>query len=121
MTDIKKLTKAWIDYQNSQDEELEWASDDFIDLANESPEIAWECVLELIDTETSDEVLAILAEGPLEDLLAEHGSHFIDRIEGMSKDNLVFSRLIKHVWVDGIPAQIQDRIRTIQNNHGGQA
>ncbi|MGM0541127.1 MAG: DUF6869 domain-containing protein [Pseudomonadota bacterium] len=115
MTDTKKLTQSWIEFQRTQNPDLEWSNDDFIDLANENPEVAWDCILEVIKTEHTDEILSNLAEGPLEDLLAEHAPKFIDRIESISKENIVFVRLIKHVWVEGISPQVQSKIRTIQS------
>ncbi len=118
MTDINKLTQSWIEFQRTQNSDLEWSNDDFIDLANENPEVAWKCILIVIETEPTDEILSILAEGPMEDLLAEHGPKFIDRIESISKENIVFARLIKHVWVEGISSQIQNKIRTIQSKYG---
>jgi hypothetical protein len=114
MTDTRKLAQSWIKFQRTQKPDLEWSNDDFIDLANEKPEAAWECILEVIKTEHTDEILSDIAEGPLEDLLAEHAPQFMDRIESISKENIVFARLIKHVWVEGISPQAQNRIRTIQ-------
>ena len=118
MIDTSKLTQSWIEFQHTKNQDLEWSNDDFIDLANENPEVAWECILLVIETEPTDEILSILAEGPLEDLLAEHGPKFIDRIEAVSKENIVFARLIKHVWVDGVSPQVQNKIRTIQSKYG---
>ncbi len=118
MTDTDKLVKSWIEFQNTQDPDLEWSNDDFIDLANEDPEVAWECIMGVIETELTDKILANLAEGPMEDLLAEHGPKFIERIESISKENIVFARLIKQVWVEGISPQIQNNIRTIQSKYG---
>lgn len=118
MIDTKKLIQNWIEFQRTNKPELEWANEDFIDLANENPEIAWECILGVIATEHTDHIICELAAGPLEDLLAEHGAKFIDRIEKISKDNIVFARLIKQVWVEGISPQVQNRIRTIQNKYG---
>ncbi len=121
MTDIQKLTRAWIDFQRTRGADLEWSSDEFIELANQTPEVAWECILGVIEAECRDDILANLAEGPLEDLLAEHGSRFIDRIENMSRENIVFARLVKHVWVEAIPAQLQNRVRVIQSKYGNHA
>ena len=118
MTDSSKLIQSWIEFQRTQNPNLEWSNDDFIDLANEDPEVAWACILGVIETEPTEEILTNLAEGPMEDLLAEHGPKFIDRIEDTSKDNIVFARLIKHVWVEGISTQIQNKIRTIQSKYG---
>lgn len=118
MTDSNKLIQSWIEFQRTQDSNLEWSNDDFIDLANEEPEVAWECILGVIETEHTDETLSSLAEGPMEDILAEHGSQFIDRIESTAKENIVFARLIKHVWVEGISSQVQNKIRTIQSKYG---
>jgi hypothetical protein len=121
MTDTSKLTQSWIEFQRTQNPDLEWSNDEFIDLANENPDVAWECILGVIETEHTDEILSNLAEGPMEDLLAEHGLKFIDRIESLSKENIVFSRLIKHLWVEGISPQVQNKIRTIRSKYGKSA
>ena len=118
MTDKEKLIHNWIEFQRTENSDLEWANDDFIDLANEEPEVAWECVNRVIEIEATDTIIAKLAEGPLEDLLAEHGAKFSDRIDELSKSNLVFARLIKQVWVEEMPSEVRIKVSAVQKKIG---
>lgn len=118
MTDKEKLIQTWIQFQRTQSPDLEWANDDFIDLANEDPETAWECIVGVTELEASDDIVAGLAEGPMEDLLAEHGTKFIGRIEDILSNNLVFARLIKQVWIDEMPVGVKSKIGALQKKYG---
>jgi hypothetical protein len=43
------------------------------DACTEEPETAWQSVLEILKLELTDDQRALLAAGPMEDLLAWHG------------------------------------------------
>ena len=61
------------------------------DIVREEPERAWPMILSLIGASRSDQFLAILAAGPLENLLCEHGEAFIERVEQLAARDPAFS------------------------------
>jgi hypothetical protein len=117
MADRQNLIHNWIEFQRTGKPELEWSNDDLIDLANENPEAAWERIIQIIDLEASEQIITSLAGGPMEDLLAEHGTKFLNRIEALSGNNLVFARLIKQIWIDELPTEVKNRIGAIQKKY----
>lgn len=58
----------------------------------------WQFIREVYKRELSDEVIAVLAAGPLEDLLAKRGVDFIDRIEELARKDPKFNYLLGGVW-----------------------
>jgi hypothetical protein len=67
------------------------------------PEDAWQIVLAVLSQKPSDEVIGILAAGPLEDLIQDQGAKFIERIENEARKNPAFRRLLGGVWQSGTP------------------
>jgi hypothetical protein len=52
----------------------------------------------------SEEVLGVLAAGPLEDLIHDKGDDFIERIELLARRDPAFRLLLRGVWESGSPA-----------------
>ena len=67
-------------------------------LVQDDPTEAWEVTLILVNTAPSDEALAYVAAGPLEELLHRHGSVLIDRIEEESRGNERLQLALSCVW-----------------------
>jgi hypothetical protein len=60
------------------------------------------------------DVLAYLAAGPLEDLLARHPHAFIDRIERLATSDAHFRRAVSGVWGwNSIPSDVRARLDTL--------
>jgi hypothetical protein len=77
----------------------------------DDPDNVWLAILELIGQDLKDKQMAVLAAGPLEQLVAWHGATFIDRIEKEAFQNPKFRRLLSGVWrQSGIPQEIWDRV-----------
>jgi len=55
------------------------------DESTEEPEIAWSVILEILKHELTDDQRALLAAGPLEDLLVWHGASFIGRVKAYGR------------------------------------
>lgn len=84
---------------------------DVDDLVRQDPEQAW-LVIQLIFHACRDDLeRACLAAGPLEDLLAKHGSSFIDRVEQVAENNSDFRELLVGVWRNGMPHPIWKRVQ----------
>jgi hypothetical protein len=67
-------------------------------LVRDDPTEAWEVTRILVNTAPSDEALAYVAAGPLEELLHRHGSVLIDRIEEESRGNARLQLALSGVW-----------------------
>ena len=78
------------------------------------PEAAWQAVLRIMQHKLSDKQISLLAAGPIEDLLAWHGAHFIDRIEAEARRSQAFAHVLGGVWRRDIPQEIWQRVETAQ-------
>ena len=58
---------------------------------------------------------AILAAGALEDLLADHGPDYIDRVEDTARKDPKFNRLLGGVWKNSITDDVWHRVQAIRN------
>jgi hypothetical protein len=91
-----------------------WLSGDYeepmYDACTEEPEIAWKAILELLTRDLTKDQHALLAAGPMEDLLWYHGFNFIDRVEQEAKVNVRFNHLLGGVWRREMPQAIWDRV-----------
>jgi hypothetical protein len=97
------LIDGWLSLQRvpegSQEyDALLWAHAEFSNMVEENPEAAWILILEILERERDEEVLAVLAAGPLEELLSTHGPDFIDRVEAEAAHNGRFAWLLSGVY-----------------------
>mgnify|MGYP003576540067 FL=1 len=76
----------------------------------EEPEIAWRAILKVLAYDLTEEQEALIAAGPMEDLLVHHGENFVDRVEREALKNPRFNHLLGGVWRQGMPDDIWDRI-----------
>lgn len=117
MNKKEELVSSWINYCHSKEEEHAWATEDLIDLANESPEEAWKYILDIMDQDSSDTILSNLAQGPLEDLIAEHGKLLFAEFEKTAQENSIFAKVITQVWLDGMSNDVQSSIGDLQKQY----
>ena len=98
------LIHSWIAAQESgqtvsDDDPAWWAVDAVIMWnINEKPEALWEFIIRTFEKEMSDKTFAMIAAGPLEDLLAYFGEQYIDSIEELARKNPRFNYLLGGVW-----------------------
>jgi hypothetical protein len=103
-TDKAAFVSAWIASQKAQPEEKEqylWAIDAMFDIPDKTPELAWELILRIYEHDKSPEVLGALTAGPIEDLMEAHGKDFIERVEGMARNDPLFRNIMSNVWLGG--------------------
>jgi len=81
------------------------------DTLYDSPEVAWLAILEILARELTDDQMASLAAGPLEDLLSIHGPKFMERVEIEAKQNERFNRLLRDVSQNEMPPKIWKRVQ----------
>ena len=67
-------------------------------------------VLERIDTTRPNEVLGVLAAGPLEDLLSYNGDHVVDQVDLLARRDPSFRLLLNGVWDSSIAPDVLSRL-----------
>jgi hypothetical protein len=97
---VNEIVKNWLDGEHTM-----------FDAVYDTPEYAWSAILQILARGLTDEQLSLLAAGPLESLLAVHGSQFIDRIEEEAKRNPNFNHLLGGVWQNSMPTNIWERVQ----------
>lgn len=121
-SDIEAWASAYIEFQSADHAEpdssrLWWAVSDFMQMyagGGVDPEDGWRAILEILVRNPPDKVIAVLAAGPLEDLLAEHGEQFIERVETESRRNAAFRNLLSGVWKNGSTDTVWARVQKAQ-------
>ena len=58
-----------------------------------------------------ERLIALLAAGPLEDLLNYYGDDVIEQVDKLCRTSRAFRGLIPHVWISGASAVVRDRLR----------
>ena len=71
--DRERLASEWLRYAESGDADCAWASESLSNLIDEDPALAWPIILDLVHRAPSDGAFDIVAAGPLEDLITQHG------------------------------------------------
>lgn len=109
------IVDAWIRLQNSVEGSAEyeanlWAGLKIWRLKNGNPNDCWAIILAIIDKDRSDEVLDVLAAGPMEDLLVEHGAQFIEVVEKQAHKDQTFRRMLQGVWQNAMPEDVWQRV-----------
>jgi hypothetical protein len=82
--------------------------------AREAPDAAWQAIVALSRQALTDRQIAVLAAGPLEDLLAYHGPAFIDRVEKEARVYAAFRDLLGGVWRSSIADAVWRRVEAIR-------
>ncbi|NPU68916.1 hypothetical protein HL667_28210 [Bradyrhizobium sp. 83012] len=100
---VHDLAQAWIDYHRLSPSEANggqlvsaWEALDA--LVRDQPEVAWPIIQQLWMLDPSDRILALIAAGPVEDLLCHHGPDFIGRIEQLANQDAVVRKMLGAVW-----------------------
>ena len=87
---------------------IKWSLDD------DAAGLLWRFILATYKRDISDRVVAVLAAGPLEDLLARHGALYIDRVEQLARDDEKFNCLLGGVWRSGMQKEVWRRVKVVR-------
>ena len=79
-------------------------------------DLLWQFILEVYKRDLPDKVVAVLAAGPLEDLLAKRGVDFIDRVEELARKDPKFNQLLGGVWRNTMTDEVWQRVQAIRNH-----
>jgi hypothetical protein len=87
-----------------------WAYMSLDELRDGDLERYWKIINEIKRIDDSDFMLSNLAAGPIEDVLVNSGSIFIERIEECAKADERFRAMLGMVWKNDIPDDIWERV-----------
>jgi len=121
--ELTDFAESWIAFTKAPENSAEynslfWVFDRACDLSNEEPEEIWRLILKVLSLNSSNEILAVLSAGPLEDLLAKHGDAMIERVEKEAKLNPLFSKLLGGVWQNSMTNEVWVRVQAVWNRRG---
>ena len=120
--ELDKMVTAWIVAQQAkrgspESETNWWAVSEVIHQALEGDgDLLWEFILEVYKRDLPDNIIGLLAAGPLEDLLASRGAEFIDRIEERARKDPKFNYLLGGVWRNSMTHEVWERVQAIRNH-----
>jgi len=84
------------------------------EIPREKPELCWDVILEIlnrIEPDPSNRLFQVLAAGPLEDLLANHGEAFVERVTAQAAKDPRFARLLGGVWRHTMSAEVWSAVQ----------
>ncbi len=105
MTNKAELINSWIKAQGidpltPEYDKYSWASSKLIDMVYEWPEELWRLIPDIINQDSSDQILGALGAGLIEDLILYHGEEYIDRIILYAEKNRDFERALAYTFLD---------------------
>ena len=83
------------------------------ELVRNDPETAWNFLQKMWKLATTDQMLANIAAGPLEDLLKYHGEKFVDVVVEAAQSDPVFKKMLGAVWQNTIPDDVWNRVKAV--------
>jgi hypothetical protein len=113
-----RLVNGWIAmHEHYRDKGVDdnyfWAFEKLDNLCKNTPELAWEIILGILEADSSESILENLSAGPLEDLLVYHGESVIEFVEVQAEKDPVFRKLLGGVWENAISADVWDRVQRL--------
>lgn len=89
------------DTQHEDCDENQWVWDLMYHLCQQAPLIALDCVVSSIRQPLTQFQASCVAAGALEDIIADHGSVVIERVEALSQASARFRYVLSGVWPRG--------------------
>ena len=120
--ELDRIVTAWIAAEQAKRgspeyETNRWAVSEVIDWALEGEgDRLWQFILEVYKRDLSDKVIAVLAAGPLEDLLVKRGVDFIDHVKELARKDPRFNHLLGGVWRNTMTDEVWQRVQIIRNH-----
>jgi hypothetical protein len=94
-----------------------WAYSKLADIVADNPQEAFDLILQILGATEDENVLQVLAAGPLEALIHHHGSFVIDLVEREAATNPKFVRLLQGVWEAG-SRDVWKRVEALVHKRG---
>lgn len=91
-----------------------WSREYMTELVRKRPADAWSVIVQLLDRAPTDDAIATIAAGPLEDLMSLHGADFIESATTLARNNPKFQRALSGVWhQDGMSPKVWRQLQKI--------
>lgn len=94
------------------------ALQEVLDLPSLKPDTCWRMIELAAAMELTPYQAALIAAGPLEDLLGHHGAAFIDRVESAVRRDPGMRMIAGGVWRGSMPRPIWDRFIAMRERLG---
>lgn len=117
MMELHDIVNAWIAGENAAEGSPEreanwWAIEQVMEWSlDREGEQLWQFITAVYKRDLSDKAVAVLAAGPLEDLLAKQGPEFIERVEELARKDPKFNHLLGGVWRNTMTEEIWQRVQ----------
>jgi hypothetical protein len=89
------------------------------ELIENRPDVAWPLLLEIV-RRAPDDALDLIAAGPLEDYIAQHGHRVIATVEAEAAVNPRLRRALAGMWPEGTPAPVWSRVEALMEPPEGE-
>lgn len=96
-------------------EEQQLAFDDAADLLSDAPEDCWRLIQLAATMDLTAEQIAYFAAGPVEDILGQHGTVFIDRLEVAARGQPTMRKFVAGVWRGQMSDSIWGRVLDLRD------
>lgn len=108
------LIETWIEFQRSDNPELQWTVMAFDDLTNNNPEIAWDALRTTYEKiKNEPDIVGMLAAGPLEDLLSKNGEKVLENLRSYIESNPEFKECLNGVWQNLMSDDFYIKVKSI--------
>lgn len=88
-----------------------WAWEAVDDEVRAPSDRVFELLLTLAHEAKDDEALGYLGAGPVEDLVAWHGTRYLDEIEKWARRDPAFRKALSNIWITtDLPAPVRERL-----------
>jgi hypothetical protein len=116
--ELDSVAEGWIRYQLAAEGSTEQAGNwdsvsTAFDIRAGEPKLLWQLILAIHSRDQSDDVRCVLAAGPLEDLLVDHGPAFIEVVEQQANNDPAFARLLCGVYRRTMSDDVWHRVTNI--------
>lgn len=123
--DVEALADSWIRYQQAAlrqpsgvDDEADFTAVKVVsELSRRDPRSAIALIRSVLAKVSDEEMLAVLAAGPLEDVLAKHGPEVIDEVERLALQDHRFRELLFGVWRNTVDTATWERLERLRHEH----
>ncbi len=108
-----EILDAWFAYlaTSCKNDAYCWAWEAVDSAVRDTPQIGWSLILQLIAQAPSNEMLAHVAAGPLEDFVMQHVVTYIEQIEDRARKDPKFRLALTGVWCKGdIPHDLFEKL-----------
>ncbi len=114
--EIEALADSWVAHFASGENAggtSPWAFDTLYDLCFTAPDVAWAVTEAILARDLTPHLKSIVAGGPIEGLLAQHGAQVIERIESRARTDAQFKALLGGVWKNRMSDAIWHRVKAV--------